>query len=94
MKRSGRGCKVQEWASQPHLNVHRIIGIVARRGSMSRHQLATEIERVTNSKNGYGAISSLLTNRGHSYGRVFQDVGGMISLHPAVEKEVRSRRWS
>jgi hypothetical protein len=86
--------RVRDWASKPHLNVHRIIGIVVRRGSMSRQQLAEEIERVTNSKNGYGAIGSLLRNRGNAYGRVFVDLNGTIRLDPAIEEQVLSFQWS
>jgi len=71
--------KIREGASRPDLNVHRIIGIVVRRGTVSRHQLVAEIERVTRSRNASGALASLLTSRGNSYGRVLEDVNGTIT---------------
>jgi hypothetical protein len=86
--------RIREWATRPDLNVHRIIGMVVRRGSMSRYQLVGEVDRLTNSKNAYGAVSSLLTTKGNAYGRVFEDVAGTIRLHPALEDEIRSHRWS
>jgi hypothetical protein len=86
--------RIREWATKPELNVHRIIGMVVRRGSMSRYQLVGEVDRLTNSKNAYGAVSSLLTTKGNAYGRVFEDVAGTIRLHPALEDEIRSHRWS
>jgi hypothetical protein len=87
--------RVREWASKPHLNVHRIIGIVVRSDSgISRDQLVNEAAQITNSKNAYGAVASLLTSKANAYGRVFEDTDGIIQLHPAVEKEVRSCQWS
>jgi hypothetical protein len=87
--------RVQGWASKPHLNVHRIIAIVVRSsGGVSRDELVNEAARITNTKNAYGAVASLLTSKSNAYGRVLEDVGGIIRLHPAVEPEVRSFRWS
>lgn len=87
--------RIREWATKPHLNVHRIIGIVVRAGgSVSRDQLVREVARVTRSKNAYGAIASLLTTKGNAYGRVFEDIDGMIRLHPEVESAVRTHNWS
>ena len=87
--------RVREWAAKPHLNVHKIISVVVRAGGrISRDQLVREAERVTRSKNAYGAVSSLLTSKANAYGRVFADVGGTIHLHPDLEREVLSCRWS
>lgn len=87
--------KAQEWALKPHLNVHRIIAIVVRSGNgMSRDDLVKEVARSTNSQNAYGSVASLLTSKGNAYGRVLEDVGGVIRIHSAVEQEVRSLRWS
>lgn len=87
--------RIREWAAKPHLNVHRIIGIVVRAGGrISRDELIRETERITKSKNVYGAIASLLTSKGNAYGRVFEDVGGTITIHRDVEAEVRERNWS
>lgn len=86
--------RIRRWALRPDLNVHRIISIVVGSNySISRHRLEQEAERRTKSKNAYGAIASLLTSKGNAYGRVFEEVDGMIRLHPAVEQEVRSLRW-
>ena len=87
--------RIKGWASKPHLNVHRIIGIVVRSNTcLSRDQLARAAEHATNTKNGYGAIASLLTSRANAYGRVLEDVDGFIRIHPAMEDIVRSFHWS
>lgn len=87
--------RVQEWSGKPQLNVHRIIGIVNRSGNgVSRDKLIAEIKRVTTTKNAYGAIASLLTSKGNAYGRVLEDVDGIIRFHPMIEDYVRSFHWS
>lgn len=87
--------RVRRWAAKPDLNVHRIIGIVVRaEDGISRQRLIAEAGRVTGSQNAYGAVASLLTSRGNNYGRVLEEVAGKIRLHPAIEAEVRSLRWS
>jgi hypothetical protein len=87
--------RVRKWASNPQLNVHHIISIVVQSSNgVSREYLVNEAARITNSKNAYGAIASLLTSKANAYGRVFEDRDGIIRLHPCVEAEVRSFHWS
>jgi hypothetical protein len=87
--------RVRGWASKPQLNVHRIIGIVVRSThGLPRYELVNEVERITNSKNAYGAVASLLCSKSSAYGRALEDVSGIIRLHPAVEEEIRSFQWS
>jgi hypothetical protein len=86
--------RIRGWASKPHLNVHRIFGIVVRSNhGVPRDDLVAEAARVTNSKNAYGAVASLLTSKSNAYGRALEDVYGIIRLHPAVEKEIRAFEW-
>jgi hypothetical protein len=87
--------RLQEWSRKPQLNVHRIIAIVNRcREGIARDELIAQVGRVATTKNAYGAIASLLTSKGNAYGRVFEDVDGIIRLHPMVEEYVRSLPWS
>lgn len=86
--------RIRSWASKPHLNVHRIIGIVARASSgISRDALVREAANITRSRNAYGAVASLMTSKANAYGRVFVDVHGVIKLHPAVAREVHAFKW-
>jgi hypothetical protein len=86
--------RLREWSTKPELNVHRVIAIVVRSGEgLSRNELISEIRRITASKNAYGTVASLLTSKGNAYGRVLEDVGGIIRLHSDVEQEIRSLRW-
>jgi RNA-directed DNA polymerase len=64
------------------------------RTGVARDELIAEVGRVTTTKNAYGAIASLLTSKGNAYGRVFEDVDGIIRFHPLIEDYVRSLRWS
>jgi hypothetical protein len=85
--------KIWRWASNPTLNVHRIIGIVSLHGPFSREQLVQRIERLGISRNPYGAVASLMTNRGNAYGLVFVERSGLLHLHPALEGAVRRSKW-
>lgn len=87
--------RLRTWSSKPDLNVHRTIAIVMRSDNgLSRDALLAEMGRGTSSKNAYGTIASMLTNKGNSYGRVLQNVEGIIRIHPAIAEEVRKLKWS
>lgn len=87
--------RVREWAGKPELNVHKIIALVVQSsGGISRDQLVKNATRITKSKNAYGAVASMLTTKANAYGRVLEDVGGLIRLHPAVAETVHSLRWT
>jgi hypothetical protein len=87
--------RLQDWSRKPELNVHRVIAIVVRSGNgLSRDALIAEIGRIIPTKNAYGTVASLLTSKGNAYGRVLEDVGGIIRLHSDVEQEIRSLRWT
>jgi hypothetical protein len=87
--------RLQRWSAKPELNVHRIISIVNRyEDGVERKVLIREIYSVAPTRNAYGAIASLLTSKGHAYGRVFEDEGGIIRLHPMIRAYVRSLPWS
>jgi hypothetical protein len=81
--------RVHLWAMRPTSNVYRIVDIVNRAGSLNRHQLIREIERLRISINAPGAVASLLTNAGNSYGRIFVEKAGLISIHPERAAQVR-----
>src|SRR5262249_43406187 len=85
--------KIRLWASKPGQNVHRIIGIVVRRGPLPRELLVQEIQRLHISLNPYGAVASLMTNAGNAYGRVFIEQAGLLSIHPKIENAIRQQNW-
>jgi len=74
---------------RPTSNVYRIVDIVNCAGSLSRHRLIREIERLRISRNAPGAVASLLTNAGNAYGRIFVEKAGLISIHPERAAQVR-----
>jgi hypothetical protein len=74
------------WATKPDSKVHRIIGLMCDHGPLSRDQLVRKIDF---SRNPYGAVASLMTNDGNSYGLVFVEIGGKLGIHPQVEDAVR-----
>jgi hypothetical protein len=94
-KQRALSLRLDNWSSKPHLNVHKIIALTVQgEGRISRNDLATRVEAVTQSKNAYGAIASLLTNAGNAYGCVLTDHDGYIGIHSEFQDKVGSLAWS
>lgn len=86
--------RIRIWASRPHLNVHRIIGIVVNSGGViAADALVEQIAMGTPSSNPAGAVAGLLTSRGNAYGRVLQRRDRLICLHPNLEREILAHDW-
>lgn len=86
--------RLQKWALKPNLKVHKMIAIVAQaRSGISRSDLVKRVEEVTKSKNSYGAVASLLSDEGNSYGLVLVDQDGIIRFHPSVEQTIQAYTW-
>jgi hypothetical protein len=81
------------WAGKPAHNHHRIIALMCKYSPVSRGELAKRIERLGFSENPYGAITSLMTNKGNSYGLVFVERAAKLYIHPRIEDTVR-RLWN
>lgn len=88
--------RIVDWSRSPALNVHKIIALVVQsHGGISRSDLVRRVADDTQSKDPYGAVASLLTDSGNAYGRVFaKDDEGIITIHPEIEKHVRSLTWN
>lgn len=94
-KRRVLAVRIAEWSRKPDLNVHKIIGLVAQaHDGINRDELVLQVSSVTQSKNPYGAVASLLTDSGNAYGCVFVDSGGVIRIHPEVQDQIHSLTWS
>ena len=86
--------KLKGWADKPTLKVHRVIALVAARAPISRDQLVREIDRFGICKNSYGTISSLMTNKGNSYGLVLvENTEGRIDFHPDIKVAALKLSW-
>jgi hypothetical protein len=82
---------IRDWANKPGLNHHTIIAHALRRSPISRDQFVREIEKLGISKNAYGAVASLMTNKGNAYGLVFvEDKFGRLTFHPDIRGEFAS----
>jgi hypothetical protein len=94
-KRRELADRIADWSRSPDLNVHKIIALVVRaQYGISRKDLVTQVANFTQSKSPYGAVASLLTDGGNAYGSVFVASGGLIRIHPEVEKQVHALTWN
>jgi hypothetical protein len=86
--------RIRRWATRPRSNVHRIVAIVVNaEHGIDRGALVREAKRVTDSRDAYGAVSSLMTSKGNAYGRVFTEHAGIVRIHPEIASEVAKYRW-
>jgi hypothetical protein len=85
--------KLRLWAGKPGQNHHCIIALMCDHGPISRDQLVRKMEALGFSRNPYGAVASLMTNKGNAYSRVFIERGGELHIHPDIEATTL-RLWS
>jgi len=87
--------RIVDWSRRPDLNVHKIIELVVQsQGGICRDDLVKRAADITQSKNPYGAVASLLTDSGNAYGRVLTESDGLIRIHREVEEQVRALTWT
>jgi hypothetical protein len=84
---------LQLWAGKPANNHHRIIALMCNYSPISRDELVKRIEAAGFSQNPSGAITSLMTNKGNSYGLVFVERASKLYIHPDIEATIR-RLWN
>lgn len=86
--------RLRRWASNPKLRVHSIIAIMSHHKSLSRREFVAKILELGISRAPYGAVASLMSNEGNSYGRVFvEDAAGTLSFHPGIVHEIGKHQW-
>lgn len=86
--------KIEGWACKPNLNVHKIIGIVKANEGIKRDALINELKSRMFSNNSYGAIASLMTNAGNSYGKVLEEkTDGDIYFTARARKIIEQFSW-
>jgi hypothetical protein len=81
------------WASDPSRKVHRIIAIAVQRTPLTRERLVAEIRRAGISRDAPGAVASLMSNSGNSYGLVFTACEANFRFHPEIDALVRAQPW-
>lgn len=86
--------KIRIWSNKPRLNVHKIIAKLKQsNGKISRPELTKYILDTEISKNPEGAITSLMTNAGNSYGKVFEEDGEYIVFAKDVKEFIEKQNW-
>ena len=85
--------KLELWSAKPYLNVHKIIALILESQGIGRNELIAKITNLDISKNPAGAITSLMSDIGNNYGKVIQEVGGVIEFCPEVKEKINSYKW-
>lgn len=85
--------KIRIWASKPQLNVHKIIAIVNQHKQIEKEFLFQEIINNSISSNPQGALLSLMSDKGNSYGKVFVEQSGVITFLPEIIDSINKYNW-
>ncbi len=85
--------KLELWSAKPYLNVHKIIALVLESEGIGKNELINKIQNLDISKNPSGAIASLMSDFGNNYGKVIQEVGGVIDFCPNIKEKINSYKW-
>jgi hypothetical protein len=86
--------RLEKWFNSPNENVHKILNLIIQKEGISRNNFVKLIETNKISKNAYGAVSSLMTDKGNSYGEVlFVDEFDCIFIRPKAKIIMKNLNW-
>lgn len=82
--------RIYEWANKPQFNHYKIIKLFLENGAkIDRHEFIDIITEQNISDNPYGAVSSMLTDAGNSYGKIFDlDYYGNLIFINKLQKDI------
>lgn len=76
---------IKSWAYKKNSKVHKMIAIILSfENGIERNEYVKKVKEITKSENSYGAVSSLLTSKGNSYGQVLIDYNGILKIDPKL----------
>lgn len=83
--------RIFAWARKPTQNSHIIVRtfLEHRNKSLSPNDFIEVIKRMNVSVNPYGAVRSMMTNAGNSYGKIFMDDDGVLILVPELQPKLK-----
>lgn len=86
--------KLSGWYKNKNLNVHKIINLLLENEVINKDKFIELLKAKKISRNPYGAVSSLMSNKGNSYGIVFKvDEENNLYFHPYVVDHLCKIGW-
>ena len=86
--------RIEKWMSSPNGNVHKIIDLMMLHEGMARDKFVDLIISYGFSKNPYGAVANLMTDKGNAYGSVLMvDNRKCLFIQPEAKKIMRNLNW-
>lgn len=87
--------KLEKWSRDVNLNIHKIISLIYENKGISRDDLIKLISYHGFSRNPSGAVSSMLSDKGNSYGEILKITEeGNVEFLPEVESIVGKLEWT
>jgi hypothetical protein len=84
--------RIFRWSNSPNSNVYKIISLAIKHEGMSRQEFIRLLQDHRISQNPNGAVASLMTDAGNSYGFVLEQ-GAEIAIRPEVKPILERLSW-
>ncbi|KAA6315904.1 hypothetical protein EZS27_033711 [termite gut metagenome] len=85
--------KLKGWSGNPELKCHQIISLFLQNEPIKRDDLTNLLRNRTKIKDPSGSISSMMTDAGNAYGKVFVVDKGWLKIVPELDEIMRSLKW-
>ncbi|AEF85623.1 hypothetical protein TREPR_1890 [Treponema primitia ZAS-2] len=91
--------KIKKWSKKPDFNHHKIIALFIEKtedNPENGFDLKEFIDAIGNckySQNPLATIRSLMTSKGHAYGKIFMEEKGKIKFISEIDEQIRKLPW-
>lgn len=95
--RKNKKLLIESWNSKPWQLHHRAIALyidlLNNKKNITREEFVDTLAR-NGYKNAYGTVSSLMTDGGNSYGKIFVVENNFVQIIPELKDEILGRQWT
>ncbi|AEF81956.1 hypothetical protein [Leadbettera azotonutricia] len=91
--------KINKWSKKPDYNHHKIIALFIKKtkvdpkNGFDLNKFIDAIGKCNYSQNPLAAIRSLMTSKGHAYGKIFMEEKGKIKFVSEIDEQIRKLPW-
>jgi hypothetical protein len=87
--------KLKLWSSKSNCNHHQIIKLFLDNvpDKIKRGDFIDILKKQTEIKDPYISVSSMMTDAGHAYGKVFMEDDGWLIICPELNEIIRNLKW-
>lgn len=81
--------RIFKWADSPSLICHQIIAVYLQYDRLTAGDLVDKLQKAGIATDAYGSVHNMMTDGGHSYGKVFMEEDGYLVFIPEVRESIK-----